>query len=121
VGLVVDRQAPSAPRIHVRKRALGQLRPLPGVELAHGNPISAASTIRYPTARGQRSGSWQFGWNADPERLERARELAERIIALGPNKADSYEILAEVLVWAGRPEDSIRARFLHVEAQRGCR
>jgi adenylate cyclase len=86
--------------------------------------------------------SWQFGWNTDPESLERARELAERgivvddtlvaghsllaqiylwkkehdraiveaerAVALGPNNADSYETLAEVLGWAGRPEDSIR-------------
>lgn len=86
--------------------------------------------------------SWQFGWNTDPESLERARDLAERgivlddtlvaghsllaqiylwkkehdraiveaerAVALGPNNADSYETLAEVLGWAGRPEDSIR-------------
>jgi adenylate cyclase len=87
--------------------------------------------------------SWQFGWSADPESLERARELAERALALddsltqchsvlsqiylwkkehdraiaqaeravvvAPNDADGYETLAEVLVWAGRPEDSIKS------------
>jgi adenylate cyclase len=86
--------------------------------------------------------SWQFGWSTDPGSLERARELAERAIALddtlvaghsllgqiylwkkdhdraiaeaeravalAPNNADAYETLAEVLGWAGRPEDSIR-------------
>jgi len=86
--------------------------------------------------------SWQFGWDTDPGSLERARELAERAIALddalvaghsllgqiylwkkehdraiaeaeravalAPNNADAYETLAEVLGWAGRPEDSIR-------------
>lgn len=30
-------------------------------------------------------------------------------MAIAPNDADGYETLAEVLAWAGRPEDSIRS------------
>jgi adenylate cyclase len=86
--------------------------------------------------------SWQFWWSADPESLERARELAERAlalddtlaeahlllgqiylwrkehdraiaqaeraVALSPNGAHGYETLAEVLAFAGRPEESLR-------------
>ncbi len=86
--------------------------------------------------------SWQLGWSADPESLERAQELAQRAIALddtlvgvhsvlsqiylwrkehdraiaeaeravvlAPSDADGYETLAEILGWAGRPEDSMR-------------
>jgi len=33
---------------------------------------------------------------------------AQRAVALAPNDAEGYETLAEVLVWAGRPEDGIR-------------
>ncbi|HEY1459778.1 MAG TPA: hypothetical protein VGH59_06930 [Casimicrobiaceae bacterium] len=35
VRLVVDRQPSSALRVDVRERAVGQLRPLAGIELAH--------------------------------------------------------------------------------------
>ncbi len=33
---------------------------------------------------------------------------AERAVALAPNDADGYETLAEMLGWAGRPEESLR-------------
>jgi len=85
--------------------------------------------------------SWQLLWSPDRESLERARELAEkaialndtlvgayhllgqvylwmkehdraiaqaeRAVALAPNDADGYETLAEILGFAGRPEESI--------------
>src|SRR5262249_5317116 len=86
---------------------------------------------------------WVLRWNADPQTLERANELAqnalalddslpiahsllswvygqkqqydqavaegERAIALDPNNEGSYEGQAEVLNFAGRPEEALRA------------
>jgi hypothetical protein len=51
VRLVVDRQAPSSPRIHVREGALGQPRAFPGAELAHELPVRpgvARRKVPYP-------------------------------------------------------------------------
>ena len=53
--------------------------------------------------------SWQFLWTTDRESLGRARELAERAIALDNTLANAYEALAEILGWSGRPEESIRS------------
>jgi adenylate cyclase len=42
---------------------------------------------------------WQFLWSADPESLERARELAERAIALDDTLAGSHHLLGQIYVW----------------------
>ena len=43
--------------------------------------------------------SWQFLWSTDPAGLERARELAERAIALDDTLANAQCLLAQVYVW----------------------
>ncbi|HEY7365498.1 MAG TPA: adenylate/guanylate cyclase domain-containing protein [Methylomirabilota bacterium] len=43
--------------------------------------------------------SWQLLWSTDPESLERARELAQRGIALDDTLADAYRLLAQVALW----------------------
>ena len=43
--------------------------------------------------------SWQFLWSTDPESLERARELAERAIALDDTLAGSHSLLAQIYLW----------------------
>jgi adenylate cyclase len=43
--------------------------------------------------------SWQFGWSADPESLERARELAERAIALDDTLALAHSLLGQIYLW----------------------
>jgi len=52
---------------------------------------------------------WGFRWSADPQTLERALALAQRAVALDPNNADSYAKQADVLNFAGRPEEALRA------------
>src|SRR5919106_1197425 len=43
--------------------------------------------------------SWQFMWSTDPESLERARELAERAIALDGTLAEGYRLLGQIHLW----------------------
>jgi adenylate cyclase len=43
--------------------------------------------------------SWQFLWSTDREGLERARELAERALALNENLVDGYHLLAQIYLW----------------------
>ncbi|HEV8440477.1 MAG TPA: adenylate/guanylate cyclase domain-containing protein [Methylomirabilota bacterium] len=43
--------------------------------------------------------SWQFLWSADPESLERARELAERAIALDDTLAEGHSLLGQIYLW----------------------
>src|SRR5713226_4894337 len=40
--------------------------------------------------------SWQFGWNTDPESLERARDLAERGIVLDDTLVAGHSLLAQI-------------------------
>ncbi len=57
-----------------------------------------------PVAHGLLSlGYAQKGW------YDQARTEGERTIALDPNSADSYGSLAEVLNFAGRPEEALRS------------
>lgn len=43
--------------------------------------------------------SWMFGWNADPESLERARELAEQGIALDDTLVAAHSLLGQIYLW----------------------
>src|SRR5262249_40116668 len=43
--------------------------------------------------------SWQFLWTTDPEGLERARELAERAIALNDTLAEGHSLLGQIYLW----------------------
>jgi adenylate cyclase len=43
--------------------------------------------------------SWQFGWSTDRESLDRARELAERAVALNDNLVDGCHLLGQVYLW----------------------
>ncbi len=43
--------------------------------------------------------SWQFLWSTDPESLERARELAERALALDDTMADAHRLLGQIYLW----------------------
>ncbi len=43
--------------------------------------------------------SWQFLWSTDPETLERARELAERAIALDDSSAEAHSLLGQIYLW----------------------
>jgi adenylate cyclase len=43
--------------------------------------------------------SWQFLWSTDPESLERARELAERAIALDDTLAGAHLLLGQIYLW----------------------
>jgi adenylate cyclase len=56
--------------------------------------------------------SWQFLWSADPESLERARELAERAIALDDTLAEGHHLLGQIYLWQKEHERAI------AEAQR---
>jgi adenylate cyclase len=43
--------------------------------------------------------SWQFGWSTDPESLGRARELAERAIALDDTLVAGHSLLGQISLW----------------------
>ncbi len=43
--------------------------------------------------------SWQFLWSTDPESLERARELAERAIALDDTLIEGHRLLGQIYLW----------------------
>jgi adenylate cyclase len=51
--------------------------------------------------------SWQLLWSTDPESLERARELAERAIALDDSLADGHSLLAQIYVWRKQHDRAI--------------
>jgi adenylate cyclase len=55
--------------------------------------------------------SWQFVWNTDPRGLERARELAERAIALDETLAHGHSLLGQIHLW--RKEHDLA--FAHAE------
>jgi adenylate cyclase len=43
--------------------------------------------------------SWQLMWSTDPQSLERARELAERAVALDDTLAGSHHLLGQIYLW----------------------
>jgi adenylate cyclase len=43
--------------------------------------------------------SWQFLWSTDRETLERARDLAERAIALDRTLGEAYRLLGQIYLW----------------------
>jgi adenylate cyclase len=51
--------------------------------------------------------SWQFLWSADPESLERARELAERAISLDDTMASGHALLAQIYLWKKQHDRAI--------------
>jgi tetratricopeptide (TPR) repeat protein len=51
--------------------------------------------------------SWQFLWTSDPESLERARELAERAIALNDTLVDGYRLSGQIHLWKKEHERAI--------------
>ncbi len=51
--------------------------------------------------------SWQFLWSTDPETLERARELAERAIALDDTLAGCHSLLGQIYLWEKEHEQAI--------------
>ena len=53
--------------------------------------------------------SWQFLWSTDRESLERARELAERAIALNDTLVDAYRLLGQIYLWK-KEHDLARAQ-----------
>jgi adenylate cyclase len=56
--------------------------------------------------------SWQLFWSTDPASLERARELAERAIALDDTLAGGHVVLAQIYLWKKQHDRAI------AEAQR---
>jgi adenylate cyclase len=51
--------------------------------------------------------SWQFLWSTSSESLERARELAERAIALDDTLAEGHHLLAQIYLWEKRHDRAI--------------
>lgn len=43
--------------------------------------------------------SWMFLWSTDPESLERARDLAERAIALNDTLVNACDLLGQIYLW----------------------
>jgi adenylate cyclase len=43
--------------------------------------------------------SWQFAWSTDRDGLERARELAERAVALNDSLVDGCHLLGQIYLW----------------------
>jgi adenylate cyclase len=43
--------------------------------------------------------SWQLLWSTNPESLERARELAERAVALDNTQSGSHHLLGQIHLW----------------------
>ena len=52
--------------------------------------------------------SWQLLWSTDPQSLERARELAERAIALDDTLAGSHHLLGQIYLWKKDHDRAIR-------------
>jgi adenylate cyclase len=59
--------------------------------------------------------SWQFLWSTDREGLERARELAERAIALDGTLANAYHVLGQIYLWKKDHERAIELARRAVE------
>jgi adenylate cyclase len=51
--------------------------------------------------------SWQFLWSTDPESLERARDLAQRAIALDDTRADAHRLLGQIFLWKKQHDSAI--------------
>jgi adenylate cyclase len=51
--------------------------------------------------------SWQFLWSSDRESLQRARELAERAIALNDSLVGAYHVLGQIYLWMKEHDRSI--------------
>jgi adenylate cyclase len=51
--------------------------------------------------------SWQFLWSTDRESLERARELAERAIALNDSLVGAYCVLGQTYLWMKQHDRAI--------------
>src|SRR5262245_41189024 len=51
--------------------------------------------------------SWQFVWSTDRESLERARELAERAMALDSTLVDAHHLLGQVYLWRKEHDHAI--------------
>jgi tetratricopeptide (TPR) repeat protein len=63
----------------------------------------ATPSVETPLGRLLRGGgdlqSWQFLWSSDRESLQRARELAERAVALDNTLAEAYRLLGQISLW----------------------
>ena len=57
--------------------------------------------------------SWQFLWTTDRDSLERARELAERALALNDTLGDAYRLLGQIYLWQKQHDRAI------AQAERG--
>jgi adenylate cyclase len=51
--------------------------------------------------------SWQFLWSTDRETLDRARELAERAIALDNTLGEAYRLLGQIYLWQKQHDRAI--------------
>jgi adenylate cyclase len=51
--------------------------------------------------------SWQFLWTTDRDSLERARDLAERAIALNDTLVDPYRLLGQIDLWQKQHDRAI--------------
>ena len=51
--------------------------------------------------------SWQFMWSTDREGLERARELAERAIALNDTLVGAHHVLGQIYLWMKQHDRAI--------------
>jgi adenylate cyclase len=51
--------------------------------------------------------SWQFMWSTDREGLERARELAERAIALNESLVGAHHVLGQIYLWMKQHDRAI--------------
>jgi adenylate cyclase len=56
-----------------------------------------------------------FGWNVEPELLDRAEELANRAVALNPSIPNPYYGLAVVHLWRGRSAAAVAAAERAIE------
>jgi adenylate cyclase len=51
--------------------------------------------------------SWQFMWSTDREGLERARELAEKAIALNDSLVGAHHVLGQIYLWMKQHDRAI--------------
>jgi adenylate cyclase len=51
--------------------------------------------------------SWQFLWSPDREGLDRARELAEKALALNDTLVGAYDVLGQVHLWMKEHDQAI--------------
>jgi adenylate cyclase len=50
---------------------------------------------------------WQFQWSTDTDSLERARQMAERAIALDETLADAHRLLGQIYLWKKEHDQAI--------------